>query len=346
MPATLLERCAILLSAIVLSLFTVAFQVRALGFDYLESEQLRRHRAVLHGTAGDPWQYRVLSESVAEGAIIGLKRIGLAHPIAAGFIAVRVVQNALLFFLAASYYRKLGLDTYTTLLGLSILAWGMSYSVHNSDLQFSTFSDIIFYLAAALSILWKRYLYIVPLAALAAVNRETSGLIPFMLLMSGLYASGEQNGSARLLALSVGAFALYLTAFVGLRYLYPGQAYVMPAPGLVEAPGLKLFWYNVGRSVTWVQLVATVGIIPWMAVWSRRYWPATLQVFFWTIVPIWLAVHAFTSVLAEARVLLVPHTLVFVPGALFGIAAARSPNRFLGAPDRGTASTIRGEPAR
>ena len=48
----------------------------------------------------------------------------LAVPIVSGFILFRIFQNTLIFLLAAFYYQKLGLNTYVTLIGLSLLACG------------------------------------------------------------------------------------------------------------------------------------------------------------------------------------------------------------------------------
>lgn len=73
------------------------------------------------------------------------------------------------------------------------------------------------------------------------------------------------------------------------------------------------------RYITWVQLFGTLGVLPILAVWSARRWPRPLQAFFWAIVPVWIVVHPFVSVLAEARLFLVPLTMIFIPGALFGI---------------------------
>ena len=53
-----------------------------------------------------------------------------------------------------------------------------------SDIQFNTFFDVTFYLLAGLCILQKRFVWIVPITLLAALNRETSGLIPFLLMFS------------------------------------------------------------------------------------------------------------------------------------------------------------------
>src|SRR5262249_40146241 len=156
-------------------------------------DQLSRHMNVLQGHAGNSWQYRILSTYLVEWLIRGLRNLGIPHPITSGFILFRIFQNTLIFLLAAFYYQKLGLNTYVMLIGLSLLAWGMTHALYDSDLQFNTYSDIIFYLAAGLIILLDRYAWLIPITGLAALNRETSGLIPFMLIAYGLWTKSRNQ---------------------------------------------------------------------------------------------------------------------------------------------------------
>ena len=63
----------------------------------------------------------------------------------------------------------------------------------------------------------------------------------------------------------------------------------------------------------------SASVISSVALCSYRHWPLQLRVSFWTIVPLWLVVHSLAAVLAEARLLLLPQALVFIPGALFAL---------------------------
>ena len=87
--------------------------------------------------------------------------------------------------------------------------------------------------------------------------------------------------------------------------------------------------YNLTRSETASELLVCVGVVPLAAAFSYRHWPMQLKVSLWTSVPLWLAVHTLAAVLAEARLLLVPQALVFIPGARCGLgvttAAATAP---------------------
>src|SRR5690349_18573899 len=84
------------------------------------------------------------------------RHTAIPHPIASAFVSFRFVQNLLIFVLAYLYYRRLGLSSIYALLGLALLAWGMTYAYYDSDLQFNTYFDIIFYLLAGLIVLAAR----------------------------------------------------------------------------------------------------------------------------------------------------------------------------------------------
>lgn len=300
-------------TALLLGAFSTSEYVRARGIAYLEQGQAARHQAVLDGHAGDPWQYRVLAPWLIEGLIRSLDRLGVPHPPATAFLLFRVLQDTLILLLAAAYYRQLGLSLPSALLGMILLAWGMSYSHYDSDLQFNTFFDVLFYLLAGWCVLRERFAWIVPIAVLAALNRETSGLIPLLPLAAA--APPFREGPARrLVPVSAAALLGYAAIFVGLRLLYGGQEYQAPYG---HQPGLDLLGYNLARAITWQQLVATLSVIPLIALLGYSRWPRPLKGFFLAIVPVWVVIHALAAVMAESRLFLVPQAMVFIPGALF-----------------------------
>jgi hypothetical protein len=299
--------------ALLLSVFTTWIQVDKLNVAHLElGIQINRHQAILGGYSGDPWQYRLLSEYAAEWSIITLRALGLAHPVAWGFILLRIVQNVLIFGLMSAYYHKLGLNTYTALVGWLLLAWAMTYSNYNADLSFNTYTGIIFYLLAALAIMGRKYLWTLPITLLAALDRETNALIPFMLLGYALISAPSRKLDKRALTIFALSLLAFFAVFFGLRLWFA------PRPQLIP-PGLDLLANNLADPITWMQLLATFTIVPLLAILSFQAWPRTLKLFFWLIIPIWLAVHLYSSILAETRLLLVPFVLVIIPGALFGL---------------------------
>jgi hypothetical protein len=100
----LLSVSLVVASAILFSLFTVFSQVTELSLRYLETSQVHRHARVIEGHGGDPYQYRVLSEYLVEGAIQALRSLGFSNATTIAFILFRVLQNTFIFVLASAYY--------------------------------------------------------------------------------------------------------------------------------------------------------------------------------------------------------------------------------------------------
>lgn len=300
----------VITSALALSLLTVYLHAKGLHREYLIAYQIPRHQALLAGTAGDPWQYRILSAWVVE-AVVQLGRVlGLLPSMISAFLAVRVLQETLMFVAAWCYWRALGLGVAPAFMGLALFGWGVSYSGYGSDLQFNTYFDVLFYLLAGIAVARRRPLWVLPLTVLAALNRETSGFIPLLPLIAPAAAPGDR---ARAIRIALAGLALYVAVFAGLRWAYGHQELIIPYG---HRPGLDLLTYNLTRTRTWAQLAATVSILPALALLAYREWPRVLRGIFWLVVPAWVAVHLVASVVAETRLMLVPFALVFVPGAL------------------------------
>jgi hypothetical protein len=307
-----------------LALATVYVQYRGLLVDsggrdpkqFIEVDLRERHDAILDRTQGDPWRFRLLSEWGAEGSLRVARALGFSQPAVVGFLGFRVLQNLAIFWLAWLYLRRLGFGWYESLFGLGLLAWGFTQALLHQAMSFNTYGDIAFYLAAALLILSRRWWWIVPLTIVAAVNRESSGLIPVM-LMAMAWPLGWRSEEGRR-ALKIGAIALAaFAAAYGLVRLAVGPGFFIRPNG--KDPGLELLEYNVARGMTWDNVFQTLNVLPLLALLAWRRWPAELKAFGVAVVPAWIGIHLFTSVLAESRLLLVPLALVFIPGALAGL---------------------------
>ena len=130
-------------AALLLSFATVSTQVNTLTYRFIKIHQMRVHTDMLEGKAGNPWQYRVLTDIMLIKPLIQLAReLSVARTEARTFIAFRFGQNVLIFIAAFYYYRKLGLPKFTSFLGISILAWMMGQAFYNSDMSFNTYFDI------------------------------------------------------------------------------------------------------------------------------------------------------------------------------------------------------------
>jgi hypothetical protein len=309
---------------VLLACATVFVQYRGLLVDsagrdprhFIEVDLRERHDAVLDHAVGDPWRYRLLSEWGAEGGLQVAKALGSSEPAVAGFLGFRLLQNLLIFALMWVFLRRIGIGWYESLFGLGLLGWGFTQALYHQAMSFNTYGDIAFYLAAAVLILNRRWWWIVPLTVAAAVNRETSGLIPVMLMAMALPLGWRSEEGRR--ALKIGAIALVaFGATYGVVRAAVGSSFFIEADG--QSPGAEIFEYNVGRGMTWDFVFQTLNILPLLALLSLRRWPPELRAIGLAIAPAWIAIHVFTSVLAESRLLLVPLALVFIPGALAGL---------------------------
>jgi hypothetical protein len=315
-PALARGRYAVMIfvaASVLFALLTVYFQEQELGLDYLETgNQIQRHQAVMDGTAPNAWQFRVLSEFVTEGLIRVFKSLNIPHPIAAAFISFRLFQNLLIFLIAAFYYSRLGLNDYLVLIGQGALAWGMMHALFDSDLQFSNYSEVIFYLATALIILRGKDIWIIPVVVLAALNRETSGAIPFMLLAARLQLRPRIHIARRTSLIFALLCAIYVLVFLGLRFFYGLDR---PVSGPV---GLSLLLSHIVNFRAWALMFATLSVFPFIAIASYRTWRQPFKALFWAVIPIWFIIIPFTGGLMETRHYLVPQSLIFIPGALLG----------------------------
>jgi hypothetical protein len=211
--------------------------------------------------------------------------------------------------------RRLGFDRYLSAFGLGLIAWAMTQSLFNAALSFNTYGDLVFYLAAAVLILQRRYAWILPLTVLAAVNRETSGLIPVMLIAVAYVRGLDTDEGRRAVRIGLASLIAFAATY-GIVRLAVGPAFFIDVHG--KSPGIELLEYN-AKGATLDLLFQTLNILPLLALISLRRWPAELKAFGLAIVPVWLVAHTFAAVLAESRLMLVPFAVVFVPGALAGL---------------------------
>ncbi|HAW51186.1 MAG TPA: hypothetical protein DCX54_02485, partial [Flavobacteriales bacterium] len=245
-------------------------QIASVGFRFVNVQQIKFHQKMLDGIAGNPWQYRILSDILLIPLRSIFWRLGIPNPDASAFISFRFAQSLLILTCAEIYYRKLSINPFLNFIGLSILAWGMSYSLYDSELSFNTFFDIAFYLAGAILILDRKFILIIPLTLFAALNRETSVLIPLMLAFFIIFNAGDIGYQKRSLAYAGIALIIFLVTFVALRLFYGEQPFIT-ADG--NTPGFGTLRYNLFRWVTWQQISLTLGVIPILAILSYKYYP-------------------------------------------------------------------------
>jgi hypothetical protein len=308
----------IAISVLVLSLIVVYFQVGKLWADYVRTEQLRRHVEILNGQAGSPTQYRLLSEWLVEGWKKIVTSLGIADPIVVSFLSFRVVQNIALFGIASTFYRRMGLRLEGTLAALAVAAWSMTHSLYDSDLSFNLYSDLVLYSIAGVIILRGWDIWIIALAGVAAINRETGGLIIGLFLLARFRRG--QFWDRRTLLIASGAMLAFLVGYVGVRVGLGPREVILPHG---RTPGLDLLAYNLLRRQTWVHLAASWSVFPVIALLGIKGLPETLRRWLIWIPPIWLPVHFVLAVAAEVRLMLMPQLIIFIPAAFLVIQGYR-----------------------
>ncbi|HTH54642.1 MAG TPA: hypothetical protein VL728_01265 [Cyclobacteriaceae bacterium] len=278
-------------------------------------QQLERHRRMLEGNSEyfNPWQYRVFSMLVLEGAIRVYQYILPNYDVLVPYFALHYFQMALLFFLCLYYYQALGVkNPYLILLGLIVLCFSIANSSFKSDFSYNTYFDIIFYVCAALLIIYERIFWIIPLTAVAAINRETSGFIPLMLLMPPSIKNWRMISRDRWLACAI-SFALFAFIFFLVRWYYGYRTY--EGVNEMKTP-LEFLMFNVQFFRTYPLLLGTLSVIPIIVVFHIGKLPPVLQNWLWLIVPFWFVLHFVKSNAMETRLFLVPFVLVLLPSML------------------------------
>lgn len=329
------------LASALLAVFTVYAQLRELNhisalrtaaiglkpaWHFMQAEQVERHQAILDKRAGDPWQYRVLPAALVEA----VHRATPTVPLTRWFVLLRWAQNTCIFLAFSYLLAGLGLSTRFQLAGLMALAWSLALSGYNAGLAFDTYFDLLFYLLAAGWLLRGRYGPVIPLALLAAANRETSLLLPLLMAVT---PGRPIRNRLRVAGLTLAAQFVVLA---GLRMTLGPQPLIIPEG---HAPGCSLFLYNVARPITWLNLGLAFMLVPLLAAGGWRTVSTPLGRWALALVPIWLAAHFAGAIVAEIRLMLVPYALVVLPTALLALASREPAPSAPGLPAGGRAGS-------
>lgn len=298
----------------ILSVYVVYKQATDGNAIKLEEQEVR-HQRMLVGDSEffNPWQYRMFSTLVVEGFYRSLHGISpsVDHKIA--FLVFRFLQNILIFFIADLFFSALKIaNPWLRLSGQMILAFCMAHSVFQSDLSFNTYFDILFYLLAGWSILREKYIWIIPITVAAAFNRETSALIPVMLVVPFINVK-ERSVPAAILKIGVIAGVLFVAVFISVRLFY---GYRLSAGIHGMSTVSDFFFFNIKFFRMYPELVGTLSFLPIVVILYLRRLPKILQTWFWVICPAWFLIHFTYTTAVETRLFLVPMAIIFIPAFL------------------------------
>lgn len=306
-----------IVAIILLSGYALASHYFEMGYENIvDTMQYARHQRLLAGDSPffNPWQYRILAPYATEAIAQIVSILGLSTPQTyfIAFMGVRFAEHLLIFGLAFLFYRKFTPNPFLILFSFIILSYAMSRAVFDSDLSISTYSDVIFFLLAAVFLWYNRPLWwFIPLCILAAFNRETAILIPVFLIADAINWRGFQSSIRSLPQLKIGALCLTLftVIFVGLRihYGYPPR---------ITPDIFYILWLNCYLGHTHFWTFGMFNILPLLTFIAFKRLPIRLKLLFWVIVPIWFIIHYSMTACHESRLFLVPTILVFMPAAL------------------------------
>jgi hypothetical protein len=318
-----------------------------------------RHIALLNGNSEfyNPWQYRILAPYTIEGLMwvydytidkiypveeklhfnientsgineetnefIRLMQTPGAMKYMILFIFFRFFEHLVIFFLTWKLWSAFINNKWLIFFGINFLALALGNAVTAADLSFNTYLDIIFYLLTANLIVYKKNpLWLVPITILAAFNRETGLLIPFLYFISQTDFSNFSLKtinvkSIRFPVLKTWIFTgllyiLFFAIFLGLRMHFgyrPQQVWKAEA-GL---PMLKLNLFSAVGMKAFMELIGTFGVIPLIILYKFRSLPHLLRKWFVFIVPAWFGIHFISVVVYQTRLFMVPMILILLP---------------------------------
>jgi len=270
--------------------------------------QISYHLAILSGEAPSPWQYRVFSEWILAGLMGLLSPLGYERSFYFASMAIRIIQNILIYFLSYSYFRKLNHSASVALIGILFLSGSLLTSYYNTGISLNTYFDLIFYLVSIHLILNRSFRWLPLIMVFAALNRETSGMIPILALLANLDLEDRRSKVGFVL----GALTSWTLVFFGLRVIYLDREIFIPYG---QQPGIPLLVYNLFPP-PYMAFLRFFSVIPILALAVFMRWNSMLKRFFIVMVPLWVAVHLVASVIAETRLFLVPQIIVFIPSFL------------------------------
>jgi len=262
----------------------------------------------------NPWQYRIFSAYAVEYVYQATHAVSDKITRTYAFLAFRGGQNVLILLMLHIYLLALGIrNPWLIMTGLILTGFCMATSVFKSDLSFNTYFDILFYLIAAWLIIREKLIWLIPLTAIAALNRETSLLIPFM-AVAPFVPFAIKRIPKRTVLIVASSLIVFAIVFVSVRMYFGYQ----PAKGI---HGMSSFTdylkFNLTFFRLYPELAGTLTFLPMVVLLFFKRLPMLLKQWFWLICPAWFAIHLAYSTAVETRLFLVPQVLIFIPAFLW-----------------------------
>lgn len=299
-------------TATMIGLFCLAAFSTIVHFAYINSPitpginlptLLSRHTDIVQFNAIIPYRFRLLSDFILEGMV----RLFGSFEFSIYFF--RLLQNIAIFLLGYKFYSHWLSDKKGQMVGLIFLTIGLCASYYYSDLSFYTYSELIFFLIAALLIQRGEYSAIIPLSILAALNRESSIFIPVLLFVSAIV-----NRDRRAFIYSIVSLVVFISVY-SLIVISIGLAYYSSSRYGTVLPSFDLLFLNLQNYRAWIGLAVMYNVVPLALVrFSRVSQLHKLQVAFFAMP--WFFAQYFFGSADEIRLFLVPLVIILIPAWL------------------------------
>lgn len=301
-------------AAVALSLLAGFNQVKALGLSWQEENYLPHLKAAANNPAYTDEGDGPLSAAIALAAVRVAEALHLPRPEGLALVALRVAQNMLLLAVVYGYCRALMIPRYTILLGWMALTWAMTYAAYNTTLAFDSYTETILCVCAAWAMAAGRASWTVPLAFIAALNRETGWVLPLLVWAATIGgAAGGVSTTRRYTSPIVCALA------------YAAGAMAMWSGYRPEVQGNALLFANLESGRVWGQLAATFGVLPFLAILGWRNTPLMVQCIAALTVPILFIWHFTHSPATATHYFMTPLVVCALPMALLALGGAPYP---------------------
>jgi len=243
------------------------------------------------------------------------------------FVFFRFIEHLFIFYLAWKLWSHFVKSKWLIFLGINFLALALGNAVTVADLSFNTYMDIILYLLTANIIVFnKNENWILPIALVAAFNRETAILIPalFFISQTDFTSFSFKNFNLKTIRfpqkstwlVTIAAYVIFFSIFIGLRIHFgyrEQQIWKVPA-GL---PMLKLNLLSAVAVKAFMELIGTFAVIPLIILYNFKQFPHLLKKWFLFLTPIWFLVHYLSVVAYQTRLFMVPFILIMLPMMLW-----------------------------
>lgn len=306
-PAFITILAALALMAGAVGTWTDVQQLHRIAPGYARGLTMHHHYSALNGTAGIPWAQRPLCEWIVEGLYRVIKPPDIGGREGSGLTLLicilRVFTEAGVILAAAWYLRVWRIGRAMTVLLCCTIGWAYLTCCRDAALYLNLHAELIMCLIAAGMLVRGKTTIPLILIPFMAANRETSIVIPVMML-----ALGWRH---------LGAIALWLAVWVGVNAHTLGCLRLTDSIGPLNYPVA-----NIMREATWINHAATWMVMPALALVFWRKWPPLLKRWFWMVAPAWMIVNLIFCRVNETRVFLLPYILFVLPVVGQGVEEA------------------------